>query len=77
MVLRQGLIIMAVGIACACSAPSRFRELSQVYSIASVPPNLPGFCSSLLLLAAVALAVLFFRRGVQAKVDPVAAIKCL
>ncbi len=77
MVLRQGLIIMAVGIACGLLGAIALSRIvaSLLYGVSATDPL--AFSLSLLLLAAVALAACFFPARRATKVDPVAAIKCL
>jgi ABC-type antimicrobial peptide transport system permease subunit len=77
MVLRQGLIIVAVGIACGLLAAIALSKIvvSLLYGVSATDPL--AFALSLLLLAAVALVACFFPARRATKVDPVAAIKCL
>jgi putative ABC transport system permease protein len=77
MVLRQGLIIVAVGIACGLLGSITLSKIiaSLLYGVSATDPV--AFALSLLLLSAVALAACFFPARRATKVDPVAAIKCL
>jgi ABC-type antimicrobial peptide transport system permease subunit len=77
MVLRQGLIIVAVGIACGLLGSIALAKIiaSLLYGVSATDPA--AFALSLLLLAAVALSACFFPARRATKVDPVAAIKCL
>jgi macrolide transport system ATP-binding/permease protein len=77
MVLRQGLIIMAVGITCGLLGAIALSKIvaSLLYGVSATDPL--AFALSLLPLAAVALAACFFPARRATKVDPVAAIKCL
>jgi predicted permease len=77
MVLRQGLIIMAVGITCGLLGAIALSKIvaSLLYGVSATDPL--AFTLSLLLLAAVALAACFFPARRATKVDPVAAIKSL
>lgn len=77
MVLRQGLIIVAVGIVCGLLGSIALSKIiaSLLYGVSATDPL--AFALSLLLLAAVALAACFFPARSATKVDPVAAIKCL
>ena len=77
MVLRQGLIIAAVGIACGLLGAIALSKIvaSLLYGVSATDPL--AFALSLLLLAAVALVACFFPARRATKVDPVAAIKCL
>jgi putative ABC transport system permease protein len=77
MVLRQGLIIVAVGIACGLLAAIALSKIvvSLLYGVSATDPL--AFALSLLLLAAVALVACFFPAQRATKVDPAAAVKCL
>jgi ABC-type antimicrobial peptide transport system permease subunit len=77
MVLLQGLIIVAVGIARGVLGSVALSKIiaSLLYGVSAT--DRLAFALSLLLLAAVALAACFFPARRATKVDPVAAIKCL
>ena len=77
MVLRQGLIIVAVGIACGLLGAIALSKIvaSLLYGVSATDPL--AFALSLLLLAAVALVACFFPAKRATKVDPAAAVKCL
>jgi macrolide transport system ATP-binding/permease protein len=77
MVLREGLIIVALGIACGLLGAIALSKIvaSLLYGVSATDPL--AFALSLLLLAAVALVACFFPARRATKVDPVAAIKCL
>jgi len=77
MILRQGLIIVTVGIAGGLLGAIALSRVvaSLLYGVSATDP--PAFALSLLLLAAVGLAACFFPARRATKVDPVAAIKCL
>jgi putative ABC transport system permease protein len=77
MVLSQGLIIVAVGIACGLLGSIALSKIiaSLLYGISATDPL--AFALSLLLLASAALAACFFPARRATKIDPVAAIKCL
>jgi macrolide transport system ATP-binding/permease protein len=77
MVLRQGLIIVAVGIACGLLGAIALSKIvaSLLYGVSATDPL--AFALSLLLLASAALVACFFPARRATKVDPVAAIKCL
>jgi predicted permease len=77
MVLRQGLIIVAVGITFGLLGAIALSKIvaSLLYGVSATDPL--AFAMSLLLLAAVALVACFFPARRATKVDPVSAIKCL
>ena len=77
MVLRQGLIIVGVGIACGLFGAIALSKIvaSLLYGVSATDPV--AFALSLLSLAAVALVACFLPARRATKVDPVAAIKCL
>jgi macrolide transport system ATP-binding/permease protein len=77
MVLRQGLIIMAVGIASGLLGAIALSKIvaSLLNGVSATDPL--AFALSLLLLASVALAACFFPARRATKVDPAAVIKCL
>jgi len=77
MVLRQGLILTGIGMACGllCAAALSKIIASLLYGVSSTDPV--AFLLSSLLLAAVALAACFLPARRATKVDPVIAIKCL
>lgn len=77
MVLRQGLILTAIGMACGllCAAALSKVVASLLYGVSATDPL--AFCLSSLLLAVVALAACFLPARRATKVDPVTAIKCL
>jgi predicted permease len=77
MVLRQGLVIVAAGLACGLLGAIALSKIvaSLLYGVSATDPL--AFAISLLLLAGVALVACFFPARRATKVDPVAAIKCL
>jgi putative ABC transport system permease protein len=77
MVLRQGLIIVAVGIVCGLIGAIALSNIvaSLLFGVSATDPL--AFALSLLLLAGVALVACFLPARRATKVDPVAAIKCL
>ena len=77
MVLRQGLILTAIGMAfgLVCAAALSKVVASLLYGVSTTDPL--AFFMSSLLLGLVALAACFLPARRATKVDPVTAIKCL